>query len=277
MTQSLKKLLERNEIVVAPGCHDALGAKIVEAMGFEAVYMTGNGATASQIGKPDVGLLTMTEMVTTAQKMSSAVNIPIIADADTGYGNKNNVARTVIEYEKAGVSAIHLEDQVTPKKCGAMSGIELISIEEHVEKIQAALNARKSEDLLIIGRTDSRGTLGLEEAIKRGNAYAKAGADLVILEMLQSIEEIKEVARRVDAPLMFSYVDFTKIPNITFKQLEEFGYKLVIYPLSSTLAYAKTMQDLLKSLKTDATTKGFEEKMISLHEYEDLLELEKFK
>ncbi|MEW8987374.1 MAG: isocitrate lyase/PEP mutase family protein, partial [Bacillus sp. (in: firmicutes)] len=236
MTQSLKKLLERNEIVIAPGCHDALGAKIVETMGFEAVYMTGNGATASQIGKPDVGLLTMTEMVTTAQKMSSAVNIPIIADADTGYGNKNNVARTVIEYEKAGVSAIHLEDQVTPKKCGAMSGIELISIEEHVEKIQAALKARKSEDLLIIGRTDSRGTLGLEEAIKRGNAYAKAGADLVILEMLQSIDEIKEVARRVDAPLMFSYVDFTRIPNITFKQLEEFGYKLVIYPLSSTLA-----------------------------------------
>jgi 2,3-dimethylmalate lyase len=277
MTQSLKKLLGRNEIVVAPGCHDALGAKIVEKMGFEAVYMTGNGATASQIGKPDVGLLTMTEMVTTAQKMSSAVNIPIIADADTGYGNKNNVARTIIEYEKAGVSAIHLEDQVTPKKCGAMSGIELISIEEHVEKIQAALNARKSEDLLIIGRTDSRGTLGLEEAIKRGNAYAKAGADLVILEMLQSIEEIKEVARRVDAPLMFSYVDFTRIPNITFKQLEEFGYKLVIYPLSSTLAYAKTMQDLLKSLKTDETTKGFEEKMISLHEYEDLLELEKYK
>lgn len=277
MTQSLKQLLGRNEIVVAPGCHDALGAKIAETMGFEAVYMTGNGATASQIGKPDVGLLTMTEMVATAQKMSSAINIPIIADADTGYGNKNNVTRTVIEYEKAGVSAIHLEDQVTPKKCGAMSGIELISMEEHVEKIQAALNARKSEDFLIIGRTDSRGTLGLEEAIKRGNAYAKAGADLIILEMLESIEEIKEVARRVDAPLMFSYVDFTRIPNITFKQLEEFGYKLVIYPLSSTLAYAKTMQDLLTSLKTEGTTKGFEEKMISLHQYEDLLELEKYK
>lgn len=277
MGKSLKQLLDSNEIVVAPGCHDSLGAKIIETMGFEAVYMTGNGATASQIGKPDVGLLSMTEMVATAQRISNTVNIPIIADADTGYGNKNNVARTVKEYEQVGVSAIHLEDQVTPKKCGAMSGIELISIEEHVEKIQTALKERKSEDFLIIGRTDARSTLGLEEAIKRGKAYADAGSDLVIVEMLESVEEMKEVAKRIDAPLMFSYVDYSRIPNVTFKQLEEFGYKLVIYPLSSTLAYAKTMQELLTSLKQNQTTKEFEERMLSLHEYEELLELQKYR
>lgn len=195
----LKQLLQKEGIVVAPGCHDALGAKVIESVGFEAVYMTGNGTSASAIGKPDLGFLTMTEMVSRARGIVSAV----ISDADTGYGNRNNVVRTVQEYEASGVSAIHLEDQVTPKKCGAMSGIELISIEEHVDKIQAAIRARKDENFLIIGRSDARGTKGLAEAIERGKAYANAGADLILIEMLESVDEMKEVARKIDAP----YVD----------------------------------------------------------------------
>lgn len=273
----LKQLLQREGIVVAPGCHDALGAKIIESAGFDAVYMTGNGTSASAIGKPDLGFLTMTEMVSRARGIVSAVDIPVISDADTGYGNRNNVIRTVQEYEASGVSAIHLEDQVTPKKCGAMSGIELISIEEHVEKIQAAIQARKDENFLIIGRSDARGTKGLGEAIERGKAYAAAGADLILIEMLESVDEMKEVARKIDAPLMFNYVEHTKIPNLTIQQFQDLGFKLLAYPLSSTFYYAKTMLDLMRTLKETGSTESFQEQMLKIHDYEKFLGIEKYR
>ncbi|EOO25574.1 carboxyvinyl-carboxyphosphonate phosphorylmutase [Bacillus cereus VD133] len=274
---SLKQLLQKEGIIVAPGCHDALGARLIESVGFDAVYMTGNGVSASALGKPDIGLLTMSEMITRARGIVSAVDVPVIADADTGYGNLNNVIRTVQEYEAIGVSAIHLEDQVTPKKCGAMSGIELISIEEHADKIRAAIGARRNEDFLVIGRTDARSTKGLNEAIERGRAYAKAGADLVILEMLESVDELKEVARKIDAPLMFSFVEHTRIPNLTVQKLESIGYKLVIYPLSSTLLYAKATIDLMKSLKETGTTENFQKNMLRICDYEGFLGIEKYK
>lgn len=273
----LKQLLQKAGIVVAPGCHDALGAKVIESVGFDAVYMTGNGTSASAIGKPDIGLLSMTEMVSRARGMVSAVDIPVISDADTGYGNRNNVVRTVQEYEASGVSAIHLEDQVTPKKCGAMSGIELISIEEHVDKIQAAIRARKDENFLIIGRSDARGTKGLAEAIERGKAYADAGADLILIEMLESVDEMKEVARKIDAPLMFNYVEHTKIPNLTIQQFQDLGFKLLAYPLSSTFYYAKTMMDLMRTLKETGSTESFREKMLTIHDYEKFLGINQYR
>lgn len=273
----LKQLLQKEGIVVAPGCHDALGAKVIESVGFDAVYMTGNGTSASAIGKPDIGLLSMTEMVSRARGMVSAVDIPVISDADTGYGNRNNVVRTVQEYEASGVSAIHLEDQVTPKKCGAMSGIELISIEEHVDKIQAAIRARKDENFLIIGRSDARGTKGLAEAIERGKAYADAGADLILIEMLESVDEMKEVARKIDAPLMFNYVEHTKIPNLTIQQFQDLGFKLLAYPLSSTFYYAKTMMDLMRTLKETGSTESFQEKMLTIHDYEKFLGIDQYR
>ncbi|MEW9674110.1 oxaloacetate decarboxylase [Ammoniphilus sp. 3BR4] len=273
----LKQLLQKEGIVVAPGCHDAIGAKVIESVGFDAVYMTGNGASASAIGKPDVGLLTMTEMITRARGIVSAVDIPVIADADTGYGNRNNVTRTLQEYEASGVSAIHLEDQVTPKKCGAMSGIELISIDEHVDKIQAAVRARKDDNFLIIGRSDARGTKGLAEAIERGKAYANAGADLILIEMLESVDEMKEVARKIDAPLMFNYVEHTKIPNLTIQQFQDLGFKLLAYPLSSTFYYAKTMMDLMRTLKETGSTESFQEQMLKIHDYEKFLGIDKYR
>lgn len=275
---TLKKLLEKDGIVVAPGCHDALGAKIIEQVGFNAAYMTGNGTCASLLGKPDIGLVTMTEMINHARGIVSAVNIPVICDADTGYGNVNNVVRTVQEYEAAGVSAIHIEDQITPKKCGAMQGLSFISKEEHAEKIRTAVKTRKDPNFLIIARTDSRRDFGLDEAIARGKACLDAGADLIYLENLESVEEMKRVTHSIDAPLVYDSIENSGLPYLTTKQLEDIGYKLVIHCLSSTFAYAYMMKDLMKHLKEDGSTKKYLPKMMKLHDdYEGLLGLNNFK
>jgi carboxyvinyl-carboxyphosphonate phosphorylmutase len=273
----LASLIRGKRIVVAPGCHDALGARIIEAAGFDVVYMTGNGVSASLIGKPDIGLVTMTEMVTRARSIVSAVNLPVICDSDTGYGNVNNVIRTVEEYEAAGVSAIHIEDQITPKKCGAMSGLKLVSAEEHIAKIRAAIRARKDKHFLIIARTDSRAVLGLEEAVRRGKAAAEAGADLVYVEMLESVDELKKVVRSIDTPLMYDMLENSKVPYMNVKDLEKIGYKLVIFPLSSTFLYASTTMKLMTELKKKGTTGGFLKEMMTLHDYEDLLGLGEIK
>lgn len=267
----LRELLQGNHIIVAPGCHDALGAKIIEHTGFEAIYMTGNGTAASLLGKPDIGLVTMSEMVTHARGIISAVEVPVICDADTGYGDINNIIRTVQEYEAVGASAIHLEDQSMPKKCGAMPGLEFVSIEEHVNKIKAAVQARKDKNFLIIARTDSRGTLGLKEAIRRGQAYARAGADIVYVELLETVEEMREVVRNVEAPVMYDLLEHFRMPFLSIKELENIGYKLVIFPLSVTLTYAKSIHNLLLDLKSSGTTRSFWDKMLTLQEYETLL------
>jgi len=272
---ALAARLREPGIVVAPGCHDAIGAKAIAKAGFEAVYMTGNGLSASLLGAPDIGLLTMSEMVARARAISAALDIPVIADADTGYGNINNVVRTVAEYEAAGIAAIHLEDQATPKKCGAMSGLSLISKEEHAEKIRAAVNARANPDFLIVGRSDARLSLGLAEAIERGQAYAAAGADLVLLEMLQSEEEMREALRKIDAPMMFNYVE-KRVPALTAQRFEALGFKIVCYPISSTLAYARLMTRFFAALKATGTTQGFEEDMLEIPEYEALLDRSRY-
>lgn len=258
-------------IVVAPGCHDALGAKIIEQAGFEAVYMTGNGLSASLIGARDIGLLTMSEMVARGQAFADAVQIPVIADADTGYGNVNNVQRTVRAYEAAGVAAIHLEDQVTPKRCGAMAGLALISAEEHAEKIRAACAARRGTDMLIIGRSDARLPHGFADALMRGQAYARAGADLVLLEMLQSEDEVREAVRKIDAPLMFNFVD-GKAPPLTAKQFENLGVKLLAFPVSATLAYAQMMTAFMAHIKAHGTTAQAAQSLMPLSDYEALLD-----
>ena len=273
----LASLIRGKRIVVAPGCHDALGAKIIEAAGFDVVYMTGNGVSSSLIGKPDIGLVTMTEMVTRARGIVSAVNLPVLCDSDTGYGNVNNVIRTVKEYEAAGVSGIHIEDQITPKKCGAMAGLKLVSLEEHMSKIKAALGAREDKNFLIIARTDSRPVFGLEEAIRRGKAAEAAGADLVYIEMLESVEELKEVVKNIKAPLMYDMLEHSKVPFMNVKELEAIGYRLVIFPLSSTFLYAKTTMKLMTELKKTGTTAAFLDDMMKLHDYENLLGLEEVK
>ena len=263
--------LRESGIVIAPGCHDAIGAKAIAKAGFEAVYMTGNGLSASLLGAPDLGLLTMSEMVARARAIAATLDIPLIADADTGYGNVNNVVRTVAEYEAAGVAAIHLEDQATPKKCGAMSGLSLISKEEHAEKIRAAVGARKSRDFLIVGRSDARLSLGLADAIERGRAYAAAGADLVLLEMLQSEDEMREALRKIDAPMMFNYVE-KRVPALSAQRFEAIGFKIVCYPISATLAYAHLMTRFYAALKDTGTTQSYEREMLDIPIYEALLD-----
>lgn len=275
MTRTLRTRLGQPGMVVAPGCHDTLGARIIEQAGFEAVYMTGNGLSAAMLGAPDLGLLTLTEMASRARAIASGIGVPLIADADTGYGNLNNVARTIEEYEAAGVAALHLEDQVTPKKCGAMSGLALVSAEEHAEKIRHAVKTRRDPDMLIIGRTDSRLVLGLDEAIARGRAYAEAGADLVLIEMLQSEEEMRRAVRSIDAPMMFNSVD-GRTPPFDATTFESIGFKLLAFPLSSTLAYARLMQRFASDLKQNGSTAAWSDALLPIHDYESVLGLSRY-
>lgn len=277
-TKMLRNLLQEEGIIVAPGAHNAFAAKIIEQTGgFQAVYMTGSGTAMSLIGEPDIGLLTMTEMVTQAKNITNAVSLPLIADADTGYGNAINVVRTVQEYEKAGVAAIHIEDQIIPKKCGHFEGKQVISQDEMVGKIKAALDAREDPDFVVIARTDARAVLGVEEAIKRAKAYVEAGADVIFFEAPQSLEELKIIAKSIDAPLLINMDEGTKTPLLTTKELEEMGYKIVIFPRSAPCAAAKTIQELMQLLKETGTTKGFANRIVTFEERNLITGLARYK
>lgn len=248
--------LQKKKILVAPGAHDVLTAKIIEKVGFEAVYMTGYGTTASVLGCPDVGLITFPEMVERARNIVNAVNVPVIADADTGYGNAVNVMRTVRAYEQAGIAVIQLEDQVAPKKCGHMLGREIISAEEMVGKIRAACDARSSKDnILIMARTDARTNFGIEEALKRGHMYEEAGADILFIESVENEEEMKRVTSSFKVPVLANMLEHGRTPYLTYQELEKIGYDLVIYCLTSTYAMAKNMFDIMEELKTKGSAK----------------------
>lgn len=275
MTNMAKKLRERlkeDRILIAPGAHDVLTAKIIEKVGFEAVYMTGYGTSASMLGKPDVGLLTLTEMARRASNIVEAVNIPVIADADTGYGNAVNVMRTVREYEKAGVACIQIEDQVAPKKCGHMLGREIISAEEMVGKIKAACDARKN-DTLIMARTDARTNYGIEEAIERGKLYEEAGADILFIESVETIEEMKMVTSSFNVPVLANMLEHGRTPLLSKDELEEIGYDLAIFCVSSTYVAAKAIMDLMIHLKETGGTKDYLDKMITFEEFNKLIGL----
>jgi 2,3-dimethylmalate lyase len=242
----LRELLEGPEPVLAPGAYDGLTARLVEQAGFEAVYMTGFGTSASLLGRPDIGLLSFGEMVDNARRIAQAVEVPVIADADDGYGNPINVIRTVREYEAAGVAAIHIEDQVSPKKCGHMEGKEVIDTSEMVEKVRAAVEARHSEDFVIIGRTDARAVEGLDGALERARRYREAGADVLFVEAPQSAEEIAAVAEAFpDVPLLFNWVESGKTPPVELERLKELGFRLIIFPVSTLLAATRSVSEAL--------------------------------
>ena len=226
----LRELLKGPDIVVAPGAYDGFSARLVEAAGFKAAYMTGAGTAASHLGQPDLGLTTLTEMATHAAHLAGCLSIPLIADADTGYGNVLNVVRTVREYERAGVAGLHIEDQVAPKKCGHIAGKQVIPTDEFCDKIRAASEYRTDPDLLIIARTDARAVTGLDDAIERGNRYAEAGADVIFVEAPQSMDEVQRIAREVKAPLLANMVPGGKTPAVKFSDLERLGFRIVIYP-----------------------------------------------
>lgn len=231
MTQpgKLRALLRGPDMVVAPGAYDGLTAMLVAQAGFPAVYMTGAGTSVSA-GYPDFGLLTATEMIANAARMARAVDIPLVADADTGYGNELNVVRTVQEYERANVAAIHIEDQVSPKRCGHLDDKEIVPREDWLAKIRAAAAARRDPDFVVIARTDSRAVAGFDEAVARSNAALEAGADMVFLEAPQTLEEVAAVPRVVHGPCLLNVVWGGKTPNLDLREAQQMGYRLAIVP-----------------------------------------------
>ncbi len=241
--------------VLAPGAYDALTARLVEQAGFDVVYMTGFGTTASLIGRPDVGLLTGTEMVDGARRLAAAVDVPVIADADTGYGNAINVVRTVQLYEQAGVAGLHLEDQVTPKKCGHMADKAVIGTDEMVGKIRAAVAARRDPDLVLIARTDAAAVEGLDAAVARARAYADAGADLLFVEAPVTEDDIARVADELRgvAPLVFNWAEGGRTPPVPLARIAELGFSLVLYPIGTLLAATAGVRALLETLRADGT------------------------
>jgi 2-methylisocitrate lyase-like PEP mutase family enzyme len=245
----LRELLADGGPVLAPGVYDALGGRLVEEAGFEAVYMTGFGTAASLLGRPDVGLVTMSEMVDNARRIARACALPVIADADTGYGNAINVVRTVQEYEAAGVAGIHIEDQVAPKRCGHMEGKLVIPTAEMLTKIRAAIAARRSEDFVIIARTDARAVEGLPGALERARRYRDAGADMLFVEAATSEEEIEAVAAALDdVPLLFNWAEGGKTPPVPYDRLRDLGFALVIFPISTLLTATASIRQALADI-----------------------------
>jgi carboxyvinyl-carboxyphosphonate phosphorylmutase len=250
----LRELLSSRVPVLAPGAYDALGARLVEEAGFDAVYMTGFGTAAALLGRPDVGLLTMDEMVDNAHRIARACELPVIADADTGYGNAINVVRTVQEYEQAGVAAIHLEDQVAPKKCGHMEGKQVVPTDEMLTKIRAATAARQSADFVLIARTDARAVEGLPAALDRARRYRDAGADVLFVEAATTEEEIEAVASELaDVPLLFNWAEGGRTPPLPYDRLRDLGFAIVIYPLSILLTATASIRKALTDIAEAGT------------------------
>jgi 2-methylisocitrate lyase-like PEP mutase family enzyme len=264
--------------LVAPGAYDAFTARLVEIAGFEAVYLTGAGVSYSQLGKPDVGSVTQTEMVERVASIARAISVPLIADGDTGYGNAINVMHTVRLYERAGAAAIQIEDQRFPKRCGHLAGKELIPAEEMVGKIRAAQAARQSDEFLIIARTDARSVAGLEEAIRRGRSYVEAGADVLFIESPHSQKELMAIALAFpDVPLMANAVEGGLTPLLTADELQTMGYSLVIFPNSLIRRFARAGLELLAELKARGTTRHLLNQMLLFEELIQLLGVEELR
>lgn len=245
----LRELLSGEKIIMAPGAYDAWSARLVEKAGFPAVYMTGYGVSASVLGRPDIGLISMQEMAEAAKNICNCTSVPVIADADNGYGSALNVIRTFREYELAGVAGIQLEDQVMPKRCGHMEGKQVIPKAEMVAKIRAAAYARQNPDTVIIARTDAIAVNGYEDAIDRALAYKEAGADVIFVEALQDKEQVRQTAERVDAPLFANMVEHGKTPLDTADDLFKMGFRIAIYPVATLYAATKAVSNVLSVLK----------------------------
>ena len=271
----LRELLAGPGPLLAPGSYDALSARLVEQAGFDVVYMTGFGSTASLIGRPDVGLLTGTEMIDNARRIVAAVDVPVIADADTGYGNAINVVRTVQAYEQAGVAGIHLEDQVMPKKCGHMSGKAVIGAEEMAGKIRAAVAARRDPDFLLIARTDAAAVEGLDAAIARARLFADAGADVLFVEAPTSEADIEQVTTQLRdlAPLVFNWTEGGRTPGLSLARIAELGFSLVLFPLGTLFAATAGIRSLLATLRADGTPAAALAGLPSFDEFTELVGL----
>ena len=271
----LRELIEKPGIAIAPGAYDAFSAKLIEAVGFDAVYMTGFGTAASTLGYPDIGLLTLTDMVTNVKRIADAVMLPVIADADTGYGNHLNVIRTVEEYEKAGSAAIQIEDQISPKRCGHMEGHKLVSPGEMVAKIRAAVKARKDGDMVIIARTDAISAEGFEEAIRRANIYREEGADVLFVEAPRDIDQLEKIPKLVKGPTLVNIAP--KTPYLHINKYEDMGYALAIYPAISITAVYAAIREKLVELKSQGMNNDGGHGGVPFDELVDFLGLSKYR
>ncbi len=273
-TTRLRQLLNHPGPLVVPFCFDAFSARLIEAAGFEAVGITGSGLAMSLLGFPDVGWVTMTELVDQARRIAQAVRVPVFTDADEGYGNALHVMRTVRELEAAGLAGLFFEDQEAPKRRRSGGGKEVIPADEMALRIKAAREARCDPDLVIIARTDARAKYGLAEAIRRGNLYAEAGADAIFVEAPQSVEELREIAANVKAPLMVSLVEGGKTPLLGVDELAALGYKIVCFSTTLSRVVGKAMQEALAVIKAQGTTASIMDRLISVEERNEILDLE---
>ncbi|HLG37689.1 MAG TPA: oxaloacetate decarboxylase, partial [Nitrososphaera sp.] len=261
---------------VLPGVFDALSARIAEHVGFQAMFQTGYGSSAALLGMPDFGFLNAGETVDNAGRIIRAVKVPVLVDADTGYGNPLNVWRLVQDLEHLGASGIFLEDQVWPKRCGHMIGKDVIQKDEYLPKLKAALEARRSKDFIIVARTDARAPIGLDEAIARGKAYRKAGADVIFIEAPRSIEELKKVAIEIDAPLVANMIEDGITPILPSQELLKLGYRIAVFPLSALYSATYAIREVLTELKNTGTTKQSRKTMVTFKDFNRLVDLDRY-
>ncbi|MFL6473848.1 MAG: oxaloacetate decarboxylase [Nitrososphaera sp.] len=271
-----EQLEDSNKIVVLPGVFDALSAKIAEHVGFEAMFQTGYGSAAALLGMPDFGLLNSGETFDNALRIIRAVKAPVIVDVDTGYGNPLNVWRLVKDLEWLGAGGIFLEDQVWPKRCGHMIGKEVISKKEYLPKLKAALEARHSKEFIIVARTDARAPIGLDEAIERGKAYRKAGADVIFVEAPRSVEELKKVADEIDAPLVANMIEDGATPTLPATELLKLGYRVAVFPLSALYCATFAMRQVLTELRNTGATRDARNMMVTFKDFNQFMDLDRF-
>lgn len=274
LRRAFKKRIQK-EAVLLPGAFNALSAKLVEKAGFKGVYISG-GALSASAGLPDVGLFTLTEFTSHAKAITQAVNLPCISDADTGFGEAVNVARTVQEFEGIGLCGMHIEDQILPKRCGHLAGKELVLTSSMVQKIKTAVSSRKDKNFLIIARTDARAIEGMKGALQRARAYVEAGADVIFPEALTTPEEFKKFAREMKVPLLANMTEFGVSPLLTFEQLRDMGYRIVIFPVSALRVAMKACEDFYQDLKKEGTQRASLPKMQTRRELYDLIDYESY-
>ena len=274
----LRKTLKQEKTVLVPGIYDALSAKIAERVGFNILFHTGYGTAATLLGVPDIGLVSFSEMKERVSNICNAVDVPVIADADTGYGNSLNTMRTVKDYIKSGAAGLILEDQVWPKKCGHMQNKDVISIEEMEGKIKAAVKSRTIEhsDLVIVGRTDSLAVEGLDNAIARVKTYQKAGADILFIEAPNQIDDLKEINSKIEMPLLLNQIEGGQTPIISLEDAQRLGFKIILFPLTSLYASTKAIFDTFTSLMNKKTSTGSENKLITFDLFNELVNHDEF-
>jgi len=268
---ALRALVAKKQGLVVPGAFDGISARLVQDAGFPAVYMTGYGTAASRLGLPDLGFAGLGEMADHARNLAAVLDVPLIADADTGYGNALNVRRTVQAYEAAGVAALHIEDQITPKRCGHLSGHQIVPRGEFVGKIRAAVEARTDPDLLVIARTDAISAVGLDEALRRGEAAAKAGADVLFIEAPRTEAQVEQIARALDTPLLYNYAPGGRSPLLPFARLRELGFAIILLPVDTLLVAVQAMRAFLGQVKTRDDVLSLADRYMPFSEFNELI------